>query len=112
MRQVPTDVTVRLEPVIVQPAAVPLDTAYVTAPSVVPPDVVSASGVAKTPDIEVRVKAAWLPAETVNAEVTVPPETKSLASVGVKVAVIVVEPTPVMDTLDPLTVATAVLEDA
>lgn len=110
--QVPHVVDVSDDPVTEQTVAVPLVTVYETAPAVVPPAAVKVRDVPKVPDIEVRVKAAWLPAETVNAEVTVPPETKSVVSVGVKVAVIVVEPTPVIDTLDPLTVATAVLDDA
>jgi hypothetical protein len=43
--QVPADVVVRTPPLSEQPEALPLATAYVTAPPVVPPEVVSVSGV-------------------------------------------------------------------
>ncbi len=59
--QVPAVVTLRSDPVTVQPVAVPSVATKVMAPLPEPPDVVSGSGVPTVPVSEVMVSAVWVP---------------------------------------------------
>jgi hypothetical protein len=68
--QVPAVDEVREPPDSAHVEAVPFATAYVTAPAVVPPEVVSVTAVPYVPEVEVSVSAAWFAFVTVTVPLT------------------------------------------
>jgi hypothetical protein len=109
---VPADVDVSTPPNSVHPVAVALATANVTEPLEDPPEVASVNGIKYVPEVEATVKLDCGPCVTVTTEVTVPPDTKLVASVGVNVPVTVADPAPSTVAVATEIESTAISEDA
>jgi hypothetical protein len=97
---VPALVLDKVEPVVWQPVAVPFAAVNVTAPAPDPPLVVSVSGIAKTPavDVTVRGACAWGASVTTVGSEDRARKLRSPALVPVTVQV----PTLVLDSVDPV----------
>ncbi len=100
--QVPAVVTLRSDPVTVQPVAVPSVATNVMAPAPEPPVVVSGSGVPTVPLSDVMVSAVWVP--RLKVTVVGSDDTSEWVASAALVAVTVQVPAVVTLRLDPVTV--------